>query len=72
MWKKSKDFNFIAVQLGGYAYDYPKNTPIPRIGELISVDDSRSARVVDISYIIIGSNSDKPLVTITIYTRTES
>lgn len=66
--KKSKEFNFITVQIGDYAYDYPKNTPLPRIGELITIDGRESARVVDVSYIINDSTSNNPGKMITIYT----
>lgn len=46
----SKGFYFITVQIGDSAYDYPKDMPIPRIGEKVQINDSEFGRVMDIVY----------------------
>lgn len=48
--KKLLKPTFLTVEIDGKAYDYPKNLPIPRIGERISISDSNIATVKDVLY----------------------
>ncbi len=56
---------FTTVVIDGKAYDYPKNLPIPRIGETVSVYGSKFGIVTRILHQI----EDKNLRMITISTK---
>ena len=53
---KKKKTTFITVEIGGKAYDYPKDMPLPRIGEVVSMDGSPFGRVTRILYQINGDD----------------
>lgn len=59
----------IAVQIGDYAYDWPVEIPLPRIGEKVSICDSGFAIVDTIHYQIFGEWPNNNSWMITIYTR---
>lgn len=46
---------YITVEIDGKAYDYPKNMPIPRIGECISVDYSGFGKVTKIFHQVVDN-----------------
>lgn len=50
-----KKRTYVTVEIDGKAYDCPKDMPIPRIGECISVDYSGFGKVTKIFYQIIGN-----------------
>lgn len=56
---------FTTVVIDGKAYDYPKNLPIPRIGETVSVYGSKFGIVTRILHQIEYKN----LIMITISTK---
>ena len=56
---------FTTVVIDGKSYDYPKNLPIPRIGETVSVYGSKFGIVTGILHQI----EDKNLRMITISTK---
>lgn len=48
---RKKCLDFRIIHIGDWAYDYPKDMPIPKIGELIYLEDNRGfrcGRVVDV------------------------
>lgn len=52
---KKKIITFITVEINGKAYDYPKDLPLPRIGELVLIDNSHFGKVNRISHQIDGN-----------------
>lgn len=58
---------FVSVIIDGKAYDYPKDMPIPRIGETVSVYGSKFGIVTGILHQI----EDKNLRMITISTKVD-
>lgn len=44
IFRKGKE-TFITVEINGKAYDYPKDMPLPRMGELVQMGDSPFGRV---------------------------
>lgn len=38
---KKKKTTFIAIVIDGKAYDYPQDLPMPRIGEVVFMENSR-------------------------------
>lgn len=51
--KKNK---FITIIIDGKGYDYPKDLPIPRIGETIGMYDSKFGLVNDIIHQVIADD----------------
>lgn len=50
-----KKRTYITVEIDGKAYDYPKDMPIPRIGECISVDYSGFGKITKIFHQVVGN-----------------
>lgn len=50
-----KKRTYVTVEINGKAYDYPKDMPIPRIGECISVDYSSFGKVTKIFHQVVGN-----------------
>lgn len=48
--KTNKVTTLRVVNIKGKAYDYPLDIPIPRIGEIVSVDNSPFGKVEGITY----------------------
>ncbi len=46
-----KDRIFIIIEMNGKAYDYPKNMPIPRVGEYVRCN-APNKKVIEVSYTI--------------------
>lgn len=46
---------YVTVEIDGKAYDYPKDMPIPRIGECISVDYSGFGKVTKIFHQVVDN-----------------
>jgi len=61
---KDKKITIINVIIEEKAYDYPRDLPIPKIGETVSVGDSHFGKVTRVLYQI----EDKDFRMITIYT----
>lgn len=64
---KTKKTTFVTVEIGDKAYDYPKDLPIPRIGETVSIQNSPFGRVTRVLHQI----TDKTFRMISIYTEVE-
>lgn len=50
-----KKCTYVTVEIDGKAYDYPKDMPIPRIGECISVDYSGFGKVTKIFHQVVDN-----------------
>lgn len=50
-----KKRTYVTVEIDGKAYDYPKDMPIPRIGECISVDYSGFGKVTKIFHQVVNN-----------------
>lgn len=50
-----KKRTYVTVEIDGKAYDYPKDMPIPRIGECISVDYSGFGKVTKIFHQVVDN-----------------
>lgn len=61
---KKKKVTFITVVIDGKSYDYPQDLPLPRIGEIVSIESSASGRVTQVFYQMV----DKSFRSISIYT----
>lgn len=61
---KKKKTTFITVVIDGKSYDYPQDLPMPRIGEVVSIESSASGRVTQVFYQMV----DKAFRSISIYT----
>lgn len=61
---KKKKATFITVVIDGKSYDYPQDLPIPRIGEVVSIESSASGIVTQVFYQMV----DKAFRNISIYT----
>lgn len=61
---KKKKVAFITVVIDGKSYDYPQDLPLPRIGEIVSIESSASGRVTQVFYQMV----DKSFRSISIYT----
>lgn len=61
---KKKKTTFITVIIDDKAYDYPQDLPMPRIGEVVSIESSASGRVTQVFYQMV----DKAFRSISIYT----
>lgn len=64
--KKPATPTFLTVEIDGKAYDYPKNLPIPRIGERISISKSNIATVKNVLYQVSEAHEEQfSMITIT-------
>lgn len=61
---RNKKTTFITVEIGNKCYDYPKDLPIPRIGETVSMTGSEFGKVTKVLYQI----QDETFRMISIYT----
>lgn len=50
-----KKRTYVTVEIDGKAYDYPKDIPIPRIGECISIDYSGFGKVTKIFHQVVDN-----------------
>lgn len=50
-----KKRTYVTVEIDGKAYDYPKDMPIPRIGECLSVDYSGFGKVTKIFHQVVDN-----------------
>ena len=60
IFRKGKE-TFITVEINGKAYDYPKDMPLPRMGELVQMGDSPFGRVIRVLHQI---NKDLRMISI--------
>lgn len=61
---KKKKTTFITIAIDGKAYDYPQDLPMPRIGEVVFMENSRGGRVTQVFYRMV----DKTFRSISVYT----
>lgn len=61
---KKKKTTFITVIIDDKAYDYPQDLPMPRIGEVVFIENSPGGRVTQVFYQMI----DKTFRNISIHT----
>lgn len=54
--KETLKTTFINVTIGDKCYDYPKDMPLPRIGETVCIGDSVFGKVTRIVYQVLGKH----------------
>ena len=52
--KEIQKTTFITVTIGKKCYDYPKDIPLPRVGEIVSIDSSEFGRVTRVLHQMMG------------------
>jgi len=55
---KSSKLTFLTVEIDGKFYDYPKDFPIPHIGEKITINGSNMAMVKGVLYQVSEADKD--------------